>query len=94
MTLGTLLLEVVGGLHVAGDALSAVGVLIGAVVIAATGWTASDPLLSIGIALLVAFSGWRIVRKTVRILLESVPRGMDIEKVVTRMEEVPGAHSH
>lgn len=80
-------------LHVAGDALASVGVLIGALVIAATGWTAIDPLLSIGIALLVAFSGWRIVRETVRILLESVPRGMDIEAVVARMEALPGVRN-
>src|SRR5699024_9066196 len=40
-------------LHVIGDAVASVGVIVGAVVIAYTGWTQIDPILSIGIALLV-----------------------------------------
>jgi cobalt-zinc-cadmium efflux system protein len=77
-------------IHVLGDAVASAGVLVAAVVITLTGWTPIDPLLSIGIALLVAFSGWRVVRETVRILLESVPKDVDAAAVVARMRQVPG----
>lgn len=77
-------------IHVLGDAVASAGVLVAAVVITLTGWTPIDPLLSIGIALLVAFSGWRVVRDTVRILLESVPKDVDAAAVVARMRQVPG----
>ncbi len=77
-------------IHVLGDAVASAGVLVAAAVITLTGWTPIDPLLSIGIALLVAFSGWRVVRDTVRILLESVPKDVDADAVVARMRQVPG----
>jgi cobalt-zinc-cadmium efflux system protein len=73
-----------------GDAVASGGVLVAAIVIALTGWTPIDPLLSIGIAVLVAFSGVRVVRDTVRILLESVPKDVDAAAVVARMRAVPG----
>jgi len=77
-------------LHVAGDAVASGGVLAGALIIAATGWTPIDPLLSILISLLIAASGWRLMRNTVRILLESVPSEIRTEEVVTAMLAVPG----
>jgi cobalt-zinc-cadmium efflux system protein len=77
-------------LHVAGDAAAAAGVLVGALIIAATGWTPIDPLLSILISVLIAASGWRLMRNTVRILLESVPSEIRTEEVVAAMLAVPG----
>ncbi len=77
-------------IHVLGDAVASGGVLVAAIVIALTGWTPIDPLLSIGIALLVAFSGGRVVLDTVRILLESVPKDVDAAAVAVRMKAVPG----
>jgi cobalt-zinc-cadmium efflux system protein len=77
-------------IHVLGDAAASGGVLVAALVIMFTGWTQVDPLLSIAIALLVAFTGWQVVRETIRILLESVPRDIDITAVVARMQAVPG----
>jgi cobalt-zinc-cadmium efflux system protein len=76
-----------------GDAAASGGVLIAALVIAFTGWTPIDPILSIGIALLVAFSGWRVVRESVGILMESVPRGIDIKLLINRLQEVKGVRS-
>jgi cobalt-zinc-cadmium efflux system protein len=80
-------------IHVMGDAAASGGVLIAALVIAFTGWTPIDPILSIGIALLVAFSGWRVVRESVGILMESVPRGIDISLLIDRLQGVPGVRS-
>jgi cobalt-zinc-cadmium efflux system protein len=77
-------------LHVAGDAAASAGVIIGGIIIAVTGWTAVDPILSIGISLLIAFSAWRLMRDTVRILLESVPSDVNTEEVVQTMMQVVG----
>ena len=80
-------------IHVMGDAAASGGVLIAALVITFTGWMSIDPILSIGIALLVAFSGWRIVRESVAILMESVPRDIDIPALIERLHEVSGVRS-
>jgi cobalt-zinc-cadmium efflux system protein len=80
-------------IHVMGDAAASGAVLIAALVITFTGWMPIDPILSIGIALLIAFSGWRIVRESVAILMESVPRDIDIPALIERLQEVPGVRS-
>ncbi len=67
--------------HVMGDLLSSVGVLAGVGVIAWTGWTWVDPILSLGIALSIATSGIRVFRKALRILLESAPAGLTADEV-------------
>lgn len=57
-------------LHVMGDLASSLGVLVGVGVIAFTGWTWVDPVLSLAIALLVGIGGVRLFWKATRILLE------------------------
>lgn len=70
-------------IHVMGDLASSVGVLVGVAVIAKTGWTWVDPVLSLGIAFLIALSAFRLFWKALHILLESAPRGLTPEKVST-----------
>src|SRR5262249_23763835 len=60
-------------LHVLGDALSSLGVLVGAGVMALSGWFWVDPLISIGISVVVVIGGWRVLRGAVGGVLEAVP---------------------
>jgi cobalt-zinc-cadmium efflux system protein len=77
-------------MHVFGDVAASVGVILAGVVILLTGWTLADPLLSIGIALLIAIGAWSILRETTDILLEAVPRGISISALVDDMKRVAG----
>ncbi|TME22861.1 MAG: cation transporter, partial [Chloroflexi bacterium] len=52
-------------LHVTGDVAASIGVVIAGMVILLTHWLYIDPLLSIGIAALIAYGAWGIVRETV-----------------------------
>src|SRR5882672_1359903 len=74
-------------LHVAGDLGAAGGVVVAGFVILLTGWLPIDPLLSLGIAVLIALGAWRIVRETVNLLMEGTPREIDLEAVT---EEIAG----
>ncbi len=76
-------------LHVLGDALSSVGVLVGAGVMAFTGWTWVDPAISIGISVVVVVGGWRVLREAVDVLLETVPPHVDVEGVGKALEAIP-----
>jgi len=76
-------------LHVLGDALSSVGVLIGAGVMAFTGWTWVDPVISIGISGVVVVGGWRVLREAVDVLLETVPPHVDVEGVESALGSIP-----
>jgi cobalt-zinc-cadmium efflux system protein len=77
-------------LHIVGDALSSVGVVIGGIVILYTGWYLIDPILSIMISLVIIYGSWSLVRESVNILLESVPSHINIETVALELAKVKG----
>lgn len=64
-------------LHVVSDLLGSVFAIVAALVIAATGWTRIDPLLSIVVAALILRATIRLLRETGHILLEGAPPGID-----------------
>jgi cobalt-zinc-cadmium efflux system protein len=76
--------------HVRGDAWAAAGIIIAGLLIAATGWLAVDPLLSIAIAGLIAWSAWRVLSAAVDILMESTPPDLQAGSVVSAVKRVPG----
>lgn len=77
-------------LHVLGDALGSVGAVLAAVIIALTGWTLADPIVSILLSLLILVGAARLLRESTDILLESVPRHVSLPEVQRRMLAVPG----
>jgi cobalt-zinc-cadmium efflux system protein len=78
-------------LHVLGDAISSVVVLAGAVAMwLEPSWTWIDPVLSLGISLLVLWGALRISLEIADILMESVPRHLAIDEVCGAMGEVRG----
>ena len=77
-------------LHVLGDALGSVGALGAAAIIATTGWTLADPIISVALALLILVGAWRLLRESTDILLESVPGHVSIAEVQDRMLGVAG----
>jgi cobalt-zinc-cadmium efflux system protein len=80
-------------LHMMGDAAASAAVIVGGLLILFAGWTVVDPILSVLIALLIAFGAWQIVRQTVSILMEAAPKGIDLQKVVSEIYEVPGVEN-
>jgi cobalt-zinc-cadmium efflux system protein len=81
--------------HVIGDALGAVAVIIGGVVIALTGLTWIDPTISVLVALLIVAGVFRLMRDATDVLLESVPAGVridDVAKAIGGIAGVAGVH--
>jgi cobalt-zinc-cadmium efflux system protein len=82
-------------LHIVGDIGASVGVVVAGAVILLTGWLYIDPLLSLAIAVLIAFGAWRIVRETVNLLLEGTPNDIDLGAVtseITNTSRVTAMH--
>jgi cobalt-zinc-cadmium efflux system protein len=77
-------------LHVFGDVEAAVGVIIGGLLILFAGWQFADPLISIGITVLIAKGAWDILRETVDVLMEATPRGAQVEALVRDLLRAPG----
>lgn len=76
--------------HNFGDALSNVGILIGALAIGWSGAVWIDPMLGMGIGALVLWSSIGILRESSHILLEGFPRGMKLEDVAEVILSVEG----
>ena len=70
--------------------LGSIGVIIAAGIIWLTGWDWVDPLVAILIALWVLPRTWILLRDTTNILLQGVPRGLDLDTVRAAIAEVPG----
>ena len=77
-------------LHVLGDALASVGVMVGGVIILFTGWYWVDTVISALIALLILSGSGRILRESLHILIEGAPHGMTASGVSEAMGRVPG----
>ena len=77
-------------LHVLTDMLGSVGAIIAGAVMYFTGWYYADPLVSVVIGLLVLFSGGRLLRDTVEILMEATPRHIDLAEVERAFLSLPG----
>lgn len=77
-------------LHVLGDTLSSVGVLVAAGIMALTGWYVVDPLISVLISIVIVVGAVQLVRDAVDVLLEAVPAHVDMAAVQELMLKVQG----
>jgi cobalt-zinc-cadmium efflux system protein len=77
-------------IHNLGDALSNVGIIAGAWLIRKTGQPLIDPLIAFLIAGMILWTAVGIILESSNILLESLPRGLSLERVANAMLEVPG----
>jgi len=82
-------------LHVLGDTLSSIGVIISGIIVYLTGWTYADPIAGILIGIIIISGGIRVVKEATSIFLDLVPKGFDVEDIAKRistLSEVMGIH--
>lgn len=82
-------------LHVLADLLGSVAAIIGGLLVWLWGWFWIDPAISLVIALLVLYSAWHLLAEATGVLMESVPRGIDVDEVraaIGRTEGVASQH--
>ncbi|HUA84937.1 MAG TPA: cation diffusion facilitator family transporter [Bryobacteraceae bacterium] len=77
-------------LHMLGDAASSAGIIAGAIAIRYTGVLAIDPILSILIACGILWSAWGIIKDSLNILLEGLPKGLTLADVSRDLRGISG----
>lgn len=80
-------------LHILGDALSSVGVILAGVIIHFTDWYTIDALISIVISLVILRGAFFLVKDAVNILLEAVPENINLTNVQEALLAIPGVKS-
>lgn len=76
-------------IHMAGDALSSLGVLISGAIEHFFGWRLADPVVSVLIAAFILFSSYGVIVEATNILLEGTPAGVDAEELAAAMRDTP-----
>ena len=77
-------------LHVVSDALGSVGAIAAGLIMLLTGWYVADPVISILIGLLILHSSWNLVKESLSVLMQAVPKGIRLEDVQQALEGVEG----
>lgn len=77
-------------LHVVADTLGSVQAIAAGALIWAFGWNIADPVASVLIAVLVAWSSWSLLRDSVNVLMEGTPKHIDAREVREALQSVEG----
>jgi cobalt-zinc-cadmium efflux system protein len=80
-------------LHIVGDLLSSIGVIVGGIIIFFTKWFIIDPILSLMIGLIILKGAYSVVKETATVLLEAVPKHIDLAKLIREVEAMEGVKS-
>jgi cobalt-zinc-cadmium efflux system protein len=71
--------------HLLADALVSVGVVIGGIVIANTGWYWLDPAIGLAIMIIILISTWSLLTDSFKMSVDAVPAGIDLEEITKVM---------
>lgn len=76
-------------LHLIGDTLSSVAVVIGGICIWKWGITWIDPLITMAVAVYLLIHTWPVFRHAAEILMQRTPRNMDLAEIQKQLEKLP-----
>jgi cobalt-zinc-cadmium efflux system protein len=80
-------------LHMVGDALFSVGVIVAGAVIRYTGWLMADPLIAVLIGGYIGYSSLALLRDSAHILMEGTPKEIDVEQMLAAMRAIEGVEN-
>jgi cobalt-zinc-cadmium efflux system protein len=76
-------------LHILGDLLASVGVVISGVIVHFTGFRLADPIAGCLVGILVLGGGVRVVKESLWVFLEMAPVGFDVEEISKIIQDIP-----
>lgn len=77
-------------LHLITDTLGSVSAIVAGFFVWKLGWTLADPIISVVIALFILYGSWTLLRECVDVLLEAVPKGINVLEIKSSIESVSG----
>ena len=77
-------------LHTVGDVLSSTGVIVSGTIIATTGYLMVDPIIAALIGVLILKNSIGLIRDSTDILMEAIPKHLDLAKISQMIQQVPG----
>jgi len=77
-------------LHLLGDALISIGVVVAAILILFTQKMWIDPLVGLFIVVIILWGTWGLLRDSTGLILDAIPRHIDEQKVEIYLQKIPG----
>jgi cobalt-zinc-cadmium efflux system protein len=77
-------------MHMAGDALISAAVAVSGLIILGTNWTWLDPVMSLVVVAVIVYGTWGLLRDSVRLALNAVPPGVDLQGIRDYLATQPG----
>ena len=76
--------------HVIADLLGSIGVILSAILVIEFDLTIADPIVSMGIAVLILIGSWRLLSQVFHVLMEGTPKHIDVYSLCADMEDMDG----
>jgi cobalt-zinc-cadmium efflux system protein len=76
--------------HMLSDAAVSVGVVLAGIAIQITGKSWLDPVVSLGVGAVIVLGTWNLLRESLRLAMDAVPKGTDLPAIQRYLEELPG----
>jgi cobalt-zinc-cadmium efflux system protein len=76
--------------HVLSDAAGSAAAIVAAVCVLFLGWRRADTIISVGLALLILWSAWKLITRTADVLMEGAPVGLMVADLERTIRETPG----
>ncbi|WML46954.1 cation diffusion facilitator family transporter [Neobacillus sp. PS3-34] len=76
-------------MHMAADAVVSLGVVIAGFIILWTGWQWLDPMVSLGISIVILFGTWGLLKESINLSMDAVPEGIDINQIKEYLMKIP-----
>lgn len=77
-------------LEVVADMVGSIGVIIGATVMAISGWAWVDPVIGAGLGVFILPRAWQLGRDAVRVLVQAAPAGTDLDAIDRALSSISG----
>lgn len=77
-------------LHMLADTLVSVGVVVSGIVISFTDWYFIDPIIGLVVAAVILVSTWDLLRQSVRLSIDAVPEGVDVDHILGELRALEG----
>jgi cobalt-zinc-cadmium efflux system protein len=82
-------------LHIFGDLLGSIGVLLSGAILWITRWNPIDPIITLAFTVAIVYGSWKVIAESIKILMESTPKGIDalaVERDLSAVGSVTEVH--
>ncbi len=77
-------------LHMAADCLMSLGVVVSGIIILFTNFKIIDPIVSLIIASIILYNAWDLLKESIFMAIDSVPKNIDVHEVIEYFRSIPG----